>query len=109
MVASANGGTVRASSPPVVGSSTFTTSAPRSESSVIAHGPAPSCVKARMRTPASGSALLTLTERTTYRRATGQATGSTGSKSDLNRILDELSRRLQERHQAGPRGAGAPG
>src|SRR5436190_19683156 len=44
------------------------TSAPRSERNMRPYGPAPSCVKARMRTPSSGSGPLTATERCSYIR-----------------------------------------
>src|SRR5262249_11854129 len=67
---------VRASSPPLVGSSTLITSAPRSARKIMAYGPAPSCVKARTRRPASGSGVLTLTERSSYNDGGGMTTPS---------------------------------
>src|SRR5947208_5081169 len=50
-----NGGTNRPTSPPEDGSSILITSAPRSASCSVAHGPAPNCSIATTRTSASGS------------------------------------------------------
>src|SRR5438105_15384883 len=52
---SANGGTYRPTSPRETGSSTLITSAPRSASWSVPHGPAPNCSNASTRMSASGS------------------------------------------------------
>src|SRR4051794_28864561 len=49
------GGIARATSPPTEGSSILMTSAPRSASWSVPHGPAPNCSSASTRTSASGS------------------------------------------------------
>src|SRR5690242_14762365 len=47
------------------------------------NGPAPSCEKARMRTPASGSAVLTLTEPCSYIPRGSSTTMSSGAFQDV--------------------------
>src|SRR3989338_253270 len=48
------GGTCRATSPRVAGSSILITSAPRSASIMVPNGPAPNCEPDKIRTPSSG-------------------------------------------------------
>src|SRR2546425_1675929 len=95
---SLKGGTARASSPPVVGSSTLTPSAPRSERNMRPYGPAPSCVKARMRTPSSGSGPLTPTRRCSYIRLSrsndGDRMSTTGAFKDVIKRGREPERTL---------------
>ena len=84
------GGTYRPTSPPDAGSSILITSAPRSASCSVAHGPAPNCSIARMRTSASGSARhRQLRARASRRRPPGllvvAAGGTRGGRASARR------------------------
>src|SRR5437016_913475 len=49
----------------------------------MAYGPAPSCVKARIRTPARGNSVLTLTERCSYIPPGHSTMSTTGAFKDV--------------------------
>src|SRR5207247_9887526 len=74
------------------------TSARRAEGNMRPYGPAPSCVKARMRTPSSGSGPLTPTRRCSYIRLSrsndGDRMSTTGAFKDVIKRGREPERAL---------------